>query len=98
MENYIEELEDLLPKYIQRKPEEVEKYTTQQLEDYMALIGDIIKLLLKSPRGRSESFEDLNKYAREIEELLQRLTDIINPPPQSSSSEGGNNSLIIYLL
>ena len=47
MENYIEELEDLLPKYIQRKPEEVEKYTTQQLEDYMALIGDIIKLLLK---------------------------------------------------
>ena len=64
----------------------------------MALIGDIIKLLLKSPRGRSESFEDLNKYAREIEELLQRLTDIINPPPQSSSSEGGNNSLTMIAL
>ena len=64
----------------------------------MALIGDIIKILLKSPRGRSKSFEDLNNYAREIEELLRRLTDIINPPPQSSSSEGNNTSLIILAL
>ena len=86
MENYIEELEDLLPKYIQRKPEEVKKYTTQQLEDYMALIGDIIKLLLKSPRGRSESFEDLNLYARDIEALLQRLLEIIKPTTQSPPS------------
>ena len=86
MYNYVQELEELLPKYMQRSPEEVEKYTAKQLEDYMALVGDIIKLLLKSPRGRSESFEDLNLYARDIEALLQRLLEIIKPTTQSPPS------------